>query len=105
MSLIGVIRWLVEFGRININLKYFQLSSFLTTPRTWHFNQALDTFRYLQNYDISWLPMNSTKLILQYKGPEKFSPECRREKCETYIERRLIKYPIISLNNERNLFD
>ena len=45
--MIGILRWLVEVGRIKIAFEVSSLSSYLVYPRTEHFVQALHIFKYL----------------------------------------------------------
>jgi len=46
-QLIGVLRWIVELGRIDICFEVSALSSFVVSPRTGHLTQALHMFKYL----------------------------------------------------------
>ena len=50
MSLIGILRWAVELGRIDIEVEVSKLSSFLAAPREGHFSQTLHIFAYLKKY-------------------------------------------------------
>ncbi len=50
MSLIGVLRWIVELGRVDICLEVSILSSFMAMPREGHFEQVLHIFAYLKKY-------------------------------------------------------
>ena len=45
--MIGILRWLVELGRIDIAYEVSLLSRYLVSPRTGHFLQALHVFKYL----------------------------------------------------------
>ena len=59
-NLIGVLRWIVELGRIDIAYKVSLLSKFLARPRTGHIYQALHVFKYLETYinnDLSFDPL------------------------------------------------
>ena len=47
-NLIGVLRWIVELGRIDIAYEVSSLSKFLAQPRTGHIYQALHIFKYLE---------------------------------------------------------
>ena len=49
-SLIGVLRWIVELGRVDICLEVSVLSSHLALPREWHMQQVLQVFAYLKKY-------------------------------------------------------
>ncbi len=46
--LIGVMRWMVELGRIDIATKISMLSSYLACPHEGHLENALPVMRYLQ---------------------------------------------------------
>ena len=46
-NLIGILRWTVELGRIDIGYEVSVLSRYLAQPRTGHFVQALHIFKYL----------------------------------------------------------
>jgi hypothetical protein len=46
-SLIGVLRWAVELGRIDIHVYVALLSSYLAQPRIGHLQQVLHIFAYL----------------------------------------------------------
>jgi hypothetical protein len=46
--LIGVMRWMVELGRIDIATKVSMLSSYLACPREGHLENALHVMGYLQ---------------------------------------------------------
>jgi hypothetical protein len=47
-NLIGVLRWIVELGRIDIAFEVSSLSKFLAGPRTGHLVQAIHIFKYLE---------------------------------------------------------
>ena len=49
-SLIGVLRWIVELGRVDICLEVSLLSSHLALPREGHMQQVLQVFAYLRKY-------------------------------------------------------
>ena len=49
-SLIGILRWIVELGRIDICLEVSMMSSHLAMPRKGHLNQVLHIFAYLRKY-------------------------------------------------------
>ena len=46
-SIIGVMRWMVDLGRIYISFKVLQLSSFLDMPRQLHLVNTLHIMSYL----------------------------------------------------------
>ena len=50
MSLIGVLRWIVELGRIDVCLECSLLSSHLALPREGHIQQLFQIFAYLKKY-------------------------------------------------------
>jgi len=49
-SIIGVLRWAVELGRIDINVDMALLSSYLAQPHIGHLEQALHIFCYLKHH-------------------------------------------------------
>lgn len=49
-SLIGVLRWIVELGRVDICLEVSMMSSCLALPRVGHLEQVLHIFAYLKKY-------------------------------------------------------
>jgi hypothetical protein len=51
-SMIGVLRWIVELGRVDICLEVSMMSSHLVLPREGHFAQVLHIFAYLKNTTI-----------------------------------------------------
>ena len=46
-SLIGVLRWIVELGRVDINTEVSMLSSHLALPRSGHLDAVLNIIAYL----------------------------------------------------------
>lgn len=46
-NLIGILRWIVELGRVDIAYEVSKLSSYLVEPRTGHLLQAIHMFKYL----------------------------------------------------------
>lgn len=79
-GLVGMLRWLIELGRIDVLLETAQLSTYLAAPRIGHLHQAIHIFHYLHKHNSSWIPMDPKKLILEYKGPPDNAPKIRREK-------------------------
>jgi hypothetical protein len=49
-SLIGVLRWIVELGRVDICLEVSMMSSQLALPREGHLEQVLHIFAHLKKY-------------------------------------------------------
>ena len=52
---IGVLRWAVELGRIDICAEVSMLSSFCAAPRMGHLDAVTHLFAYLKHHDRSWL--------------------------------------------------
>ena len=77
--LIGMLRWLVELGRVDILLETSLLSSYLSSPRIGHLHQALHIFHYLKKHPNSWLAMDPMKLEINWRGAPEESPEIRRK--------------------------
>ena len=51
-SLVGIMRWLCEIGRIDILTETFLLSTYLSCPRVGHLHQALHVFKYLKDHKL-----------------------------------------------------
>ena len=49
-SLIGVLRWIAELGRVDINVEASMLSSHLTMQREGHMQEILHFFAYLNKH-------------------------------------------------------
>ena len=49
-SLIGILRWIVELGRVDICLEVSMMSSHLALPRKGHMEQVMQIFGYLRKY-------------------------------------------------------
>ena len=61
-SLIGVLRWIVELGRVDICLEVSMLSSHLALPREGHMQQVFHTVAYLKKY-------HNTELVYDPSDP------------------------------------
>ena len=62
-NVIGILRWLVELGRIDIAYETAILSSYNTSPRTGHLQQALHIVKYLdihQSNELTFDPQEYT---------------------------------------------
>jgi hypothetical protein len=60
-GLIGVLRWCVELGRIDIITETSMMASFCTAPREGHLDQVLHIFAYLRVHDRSTIVMDWTR--------------------------------------------
>ena len=61
-SLIGVLRWIVELGRVDICLEVSMMSSHLALPRVGHLEQVLHIFAHLKKY-------HNTELVFDPSDP------------------------------------
>ena len=52
-NLIGILRWAVELGRIDIAVQVSALSRYLASPRMGHVEMALHIFSYMKSHDRS----------------------------------------------------
>ena len=62
MSLIGILRWIVELGRIDICLEVSMMSSHMAMPREGHMRELLHIFSYLNKY-------SNTELVFDPSEP------------------------------------
>jgi hypothetical protein len=60
-QLIGVLRWAVELGRIDIHLPVALLAQYLAAPRIGHLQQAYHVFAYLKAHLCSRIILDDTK--------------------------------------------
>jgi hypothetical protein len=61
-NLIGILRWAIKLGRIDIHVHVLLLSSLLSSPRQGHLEQVLHIFTYLKRYDWSTMIFDDTLL-------------------------------------------
>ena len=61
-SLIGILRWMVELGRVDVCLEVSMVSSHLALPRDGHLEQVLHIFAYLKKY-------HNTELVYDPSDP------------------------------------
>ena len=60
-SLIGVLRWIVELGRVDICCEVSMLSSYLAMPRVGHLDTVLQIFAYLKSITTpKWCSIRAT---------------------------------------------
>ena len=62
MSLIGMLQWIVELGRVDICLKVLMMSSHVTLPREGHLQQVFHIFSYLDKF-------HNTELVFDPSDP------------------------------------
>ena len=60
MNLIGILRWAVELGRIDIHVDVALLASFLMQPRKGHLEQVFHIFAYLKQHKRSTMVFDDT---------------------------------------------
>ncbi len=63
-SLIGILRWMVELGRVDICLEVSMMSSHLALPREGHLEQVLRIFAYLKRHHNSEIVFDPTAPII-----------------------------------------
>ena len=61
-SIIGVLRWIVKLGHIDICLEVSMMSLHLALPRTGHLDQVFQIFVFLKKY-------HNTKLVYDPSNP------------------------------------
>ncbi|CAJ1963375.1 unnamed protein product, partial [Cylindrotheca closterium] len=70
-SLIGVLRWIVELGRVDICLECSLMSSQLAMPRVGHLHQVLSIFSYLKSHHNAELVLDPTFPVIDAAGFER----------------------------------
>ena len=109
-GLIGVLRWCVELGCVDILTETALLSRFLMNPREGHLNEVFHIFSYLKSHDHSAMVFDDTEPELQcefhmcnwseyYLGAKEAIPPNAPEPCghgvTTMYERRVMLMPIM----------
>ena len=61
-SLIGVLRWIVELGRVDINTEVSMMSSHLALPRSGHLDEVFHIFAYLKKKHNSEMVYDPTEV-------------------------------------------
>jgi hypothetical protein len=69
-NLIGVLRWAVELGRIDIHAAVSMLSQYLAQLRQGHLDQALHIFAYLKKHSLSKIVFDDTYITWKNKFTE-----------------------------------
>ena len=59
-SLIGILRWMVELGRVDLNCEVSMMSSHLALPRKGHLEQLFHMFGYLKKHHNAEMPFDPT---------------------------------------------
>ena len=62
-SLIGFLRWIVELGKVDINVEVSMLSSHLAMPREGHMQDLLHVFAYVKKHI-------NTEMVFDPSDPE-----------------------------------
>jgi hypothetical protein len=57
---IGILRWAVELGRINLHYSVTSMAQYLVAPREGHLNQVYHMFAYLKQHDRSRVIMDAS---------------------------------------------
>ena len=78
-QILGMLRWLIELGRIDVLLETTLLASFLMSPRIGHLTQLANIVAYLKKHQRSSILMDPGKLDLVWKGNELDHPDRKRE--------------------------
>ena len=60
LSLIGILRWIVEMGRLDICTEVSMMSSYVAAPREGHMQQVLHIFAYLKNHHNARMVLDPT---------------------------------------------
>ena len=82
-NLIGVLRWIVELGRIDIQLETSLLSQYLAQPRVGHLEQECNIFRYLKKVNSAYVVMDPTPWEVDWVGEQ---GEAHPKECANYIK-------------------
>ena len=67
-SLIGILYWIVELGRIDICLEVLMMSSHLALPREGHLKNVLQIFGYLKKHHNAELVFDLSNQVIVLSG-------------------------------------
>ncbi|MFN9979342.1 MAG: hypothetical protein ACK53Y_05490, partial [bacterium] len=67
-GLIGILRWIVELGRIDIIVPVSLLSRYLVSPRRGHLQQAYRIFAYLKQFNRPMLIFDDSEPMIPTDG-------------------------------------
>ena len=79
-NLVGVLRWIIELGRVDIHTEVSILSRYLASPRTGHLHQALHIFHYLDSHSRSKIALNPTPIAWDDTADDTDFTETPRER-------------------------
>lgn len=65
-SLIGILRWIVELGRVDICLEVSMMSSHLALPREGHLTQLYHIFGYLKKHHNGEMVFDPSELVVDH---------------------------------------
>ena len=93
-SLIGILRWIVELGRVDITTETSMMASYMVLPRMGHLDQVLHIFEFLKNF-------HNSEMVFNPSYPEKMRMILSEKLGKTQsMERKKRRYLRISLNHE-----
>ena len=64
MSLIGILQWIVELGRVDICLEVSMMSSHMALPRLGHTKQLFHIFSHIIKYHITGMVFDPSNLVI-----------------------------------------
>ena len=70
-SIIGVLRWMIELGRVDICLEVSTMSSYLALPMVGYLNQVHHVFGYLRKHHKTELVFNPSDLMVDERSFER----------------------------------
>ena len=67
-SLIGILRWIVELGRVDICLEVSMMSSHLALPREGHLDALYHIWAYLKKYHNTEMVFDPSEPVIDHAG-------------------------------------
>ena len=83
-SLIGILRWIIELGKIDICFEVSALSHYCCNPRVGYLTQAFHIFKYLDIHKENFIAFDPTYLDLGISSNHLESPDVRPIKLKEY---------------------
>ena len=78
-QLLGMFRWMIELGRMDILFETTLLASYLASPRVGHLAQAVNMVSYIKKHQKSNIIMDPAYLDVHWQGNETDNPEFKRD--------------------------
>ena len=103
----GMLHWIIELGRIDVQYETSVLSQYLANPREGHLNQALNIISYLLRHMSSWIISDPRKIQVKWISDGSLCPAERaralRDQYTDAVERIPFNMPNPRVSRSRSI--